>query len=243
MDTEAEQIECSIAVLGYRAGEAIVPFVEQLHSAMSLYQFGWELVIVANYWPGDDDRTPEISKQLAERLDNVRFIAEPKQGAMGWDMKAGLDACTGRWVGVIDGDGQFPAEAILSSFAKIRNEDLDLVKTYRVRRGDGILRRCLSWTYNATFKVFFPEMRRFRDANSKPKIISREAYSKMDLRSDDWFIDAEIMLRAVDLDLAVGEIPVEFSALDDRKSFVRPRAIFAFVGALVRERVRRWRRR
>ena len=243
MNGGSDTIECSIAVLGYRAGDEIIAFVERLHRSMSLFRFDWEIVVVANYWPDDDDPTPKVAEALADRLPNVRFMAEPKEGAMGWDMRRGLDACQGEWIGIIDGDGQFPPEAILSCFAKIKNDDLDMVKTYRVTRGDGLFRRTLSWTYNTTFGLLFPPMRRFRDANSKPKIMSRRAYEQMHLTSDGWFVDAEIMLRAVDLDLCVGEIPVEFSSLDERDSFVRPSAVMEFVTALARERVRRWRRR
>ena len=126
-------VEFSIAVLCYRAEEEIIPFVENLHKIMSLFRFEWELLLVANFWPGTDDRTPEICQRLAERLPFVRVLAEPKEGAMGWDMRRGLDACRGKYIGVIDGDGQFPVEAIFSCFAKIKSDDFDLVKTYRVR--------------------------------------------------------------------------------------------------------------
>src|SRR6266513_3143395 len=118
-------VEFSIAVLCYRAEEEIIPFVEHLHKIMSLFRFEWELLLVANFWPGTDDRTPEICQRLAEQLPFVRVLAEPKEGAMGWDMRRGLDACRGRYIGVIDGDGQFPVEAIFSCFAKIRSDYFD----------------------------------------------------------------------------------------------------------------------
>jgi len=51
-------VEFSIAVLCYRAEEEIIPFVENLHKIMSLFRFEWELVLVANFWPGTGDRTP-----------------------------------------------------------------------------------------------------------------------------------------------------------------------------------------
>ena len=121
-------IEFSIAVLCYRTEEEIIPFIEKLHHVMNLFRFEWEIVLVANYWKNTKDLTPEIAKKLSEKLDHVRYIAESKEGGMGWDMKRGLDACKGTYIGVIDGDGQFPVESIFSCFAKIKSEEVDFVQ-------------------------------------------------------------------------------------------------------------------
>ena len=222
-----------MAVLCYRAGEDILPFIENLHRIMSLFRFEWELVLVANYWPDTGDRTPEICHGLAVRLPHVRCVAEPKQGAMGWDMRKGLEACRGRYIGIIDGDGQFPVEAIFSCFAKIKSADYDLIKTYRVARGDGLYRNVISTVYNWLFRLLFPDYRGYFDVNSKPKIMKREAFLRMDLRSNDWFADAEIMLNALQLQLRIYEIPIKFQTLGGRKSFVKPGAIWEFTRHLV----------
>jgi len=113
---------------------------------------------------------------------------------MGWDMRMGLNAARGEYLGVIDGDGQFPVEAVIACLLKAEMEGLDLTKTYRFRRDDGIYRRMISYTYNGPFKLFFGLQ--IDDVNSKPKIIRREKYELLNLESDDWFADAEIMIRA-----------------------------------------------
>ena len=234
-DTE-QPVEFSMAVLCYQAGQDIVPFVENLHRIMSMFRFHWELVLVANYWPGRDDPTPEIVRGLAERLPGTRYVAEPKQGAMGWDMRRGLEACRGKYIGIIDGDGQFPVEAIFSCFATIKSQDLDFVKTYRVARADGLYRNVISTVYNLLFVMLFPSYRGFYDVNSKPKIMKREAFARMDLQSTDWFIDAEIMINCLALGLRMYEIPIKFQSLGGRKSFVKPGAVFEFLRNLIRHR-------
>ena len=155
---------------------------------------------------------------------------------MGWDMRRGLDACRGRYIGVIDGDGQFPVEAIFSCFAKIRSDDFDLVKTYRVQRQDSFYRRFISTVYNLLFHLFFRGSSMLRDVNSKPKIMAREAYERMTLQSDDWFIDAELILNCINLNLRIYEIPVEFQSLGKRKSFVKPGAIIEFLKHMIEYR-------
>ena len=229
-------VEFSMAILCYRAEDEIIPFVENLHRIMSMFRFEWELVLVANYWPAIPDRTPQIVKALAEKLPRVRYLAMPKEGAMGWDMKRGLDACRGEYIGVIDGDGQFPVEAIFSCFAKIKNDNYDFIKTYRVVRGDSLYRNIISTTYNFIFQLLFPDYRGFKDVNSKPKIMKREAYERMDLHSDDWFIDAELVLNALALKLKLYEIPIKFQQLSGRQSFVKPGSITEFLRNLVEYR-------
>ena len=76
--------------------------------------------------------------------------------------------------------------------------------------------------------------------NSKPKILTRNAYSRMHLKSDDWFIDAEIMIQARRLGLRISELPTGFLGLTGRRSFVRPAAILEFLRNLIRYRIAEW---
>jgi glycosyltransferase involved in cell wall biosynthesis len=152
-------------------------------------------------------------------------------------MRHGLDACRGKYIGVIDGDGQFPVEAIFSCLAKIKSDDFDVVKTYRVQRKDSFYRKFISTVYNLLFHLFFRGSSKLRDVNSKPKIMRREAYERMKLQSDDWFIDAELILNYINLNLRVYEIPVEFQSLGKRKSFVKPGAILEFLKHMIEYRL------
>jgi glycosyltransferase involved in cell wall biosynthesis len=149
-------------------------------------------------------------------------------------MRAGLDAARGTYIGVIDGDGQFPPESIIACLIKAELENLDLTKTYRVLRDDGLHRRIVSWIYNGLFKLLFGLA--VRDINSKPKIIRGDKYPLLQLKSDDWFADAEIIIRARELGFTIGETPVHFRSNDLRGSFVKPAALWEFTANLFRYR-------
>lgn len=224
----------SLVVLCYRSGKSIIPFVERLQRTLDYCNFTWELVLVGNYIEGSNDETPEVVKNLAEGSENIRTVIRPKQGMMGWDMRMGLDAARGTYIGVIDGDGQFPPESIIACLLKCELEDLDFAKTYRVIRDDGFYRRFISTVYNALFSVLFGF--KVRDINSKPKILKREKYELLKLQSDDWFADAEIVIRARELGLKIGETPVHFKINDNRGSFVKPKAILEFTSNLLKYR-------
>ena len=227
----------SLVVLCYRSGQSIIPLVERLQRTLSRCNFSWELVLVGNYVEGSDDETPQVVTKLAEGSPNILTVIRPKQGMMGWDMRMGLDAARGTYIGVIDGDGQFPPESIVACLLKCELEDLDLTKTYRVIRDDGLYRRLISTVYNALFSLLFGF--KVRDINSKPKIMRRDKYELMNLKSDDWFADAEIIIRARELGLKIGETPVHFVLNDKRGSFVKPVAILEFASNLLKYRFSR----
>lgn len=224
----------SLVVLCYRSGHSIVPFIEKLREALSRCNFSSELVLVGNYVEGSNDQTPEVVTELANKYSNVRAVVKAKEGMMGWDMRTGLDAARGTYLGVIDGDGQFPPESIIACLIKAELENLDLTKTYRVLRDDGLHRRIVSWIYNGLFKLLFGLA--VRDINSKPKIIRGDKYPLLQLKSDDWFADAEIIIRARELGFTIGETPVHFRSNDLRGSFVKPAALWEFTANLFRYR-------
>lgn len=162
----------------------------------------------------------------------------PKKGWLGWDVRKGIEATKGDFIALIDGDGQMPAKDIIRVYEQIRKEDLDLVLTYRKKRGDGLYRFILSNTYNFLTKILFPGIP-FRDMNSKPKIIKRSSLNLLNLSVDNWTIDAEIMLQSWQKKLKIQEIATDFHGQPGgRKSFVGKSSIFQFILFLLRFRIR-----
>ena len=226
----------SVVVLAYRSGKNITDFVDSLTSLLDREEPEWELILVANHFADDGDQTPAIAKQLADSHIRIKAVTRIKKGMMGWDMRSGLEAATGKNIAVIDGDGQMPCEDVIRVYRKLVSEGLELTKTYRVNREDGLYRKIISIVYNMIFKILFPGLMS-RDINSKPKIMTREVYSQMNLHSDGWFVDAEIMILARRMKLKIGELGTGFSCLVNRPSFVKISSIFEFLGNLVRFRI------
>ena len=228
--------DISIIILCYMAGAPIRDFVDVIRREGLKRNCRFELILVAHYWPGRDDETPQVVRNYAADKEDCKVVAEPKQGGMGWDMRSGLKAASGRVLVVIDGDNQFSPELVYEVYDMLIAENLDLCKTHRVKRMDGLYRHFISVVFNLVFRILFPGCR-YKDINSKPKALRREAYKKMNLVSDDWFIDAEIMMQAQRLDLQVGSFPIRFEK-NSRQSFVKPWAIFEFLKNLTIHRFR-----
>jgi glycosyltransferase involved in cell wall biosynthesis len=234
----AQPPELSAIVLSYKAGESLVGVVEPLYEQLEASGVSYELILVANFWPGGDDVTPCVANAFADGREAVRVLAERKEGAMGWDMRSGFAAATGGWLVVIDGDAQNPADDVLRMFHAMRETGVDVMKGRRTLRHDGIYRQLVSIVYNVAFRLFF-RTKGLWDINGKPKGLTRAAYERLELRSDDWFIDAEIVLEARSHGLRIGELPVEFFRNEERASLVRPAAIWEFARNMIRVRLGR----
>ena len=193
-------IELSVVVLCYHSGRTILPFFGKLYELLNNLHVEYEIILVANDFAESKDETIEIINQLAFKQPRVKPVTLVKVGMMGGDRLQGMNACSGKYNSVIDGDGQFPIESVVEVYQLINSSDYDIVKTYRSKRHDGLYRILLSNVYNLLFNLLFRGLH-LKDVNSKHKIVSHDVYAKLNLQSIDWFIDAEIMIAARDLKL------------------------------------------
>jgi len=209
---------------------------EPLHEALEARESGYELILVANYWPGQGDRTPEEAAAFAREHTNVRVVTRPKAGGMGWDLRHGLAIARGEELVYLDGDGQVPPESALTVVDQLRATDADVAKGRRRPREDGSVRTVTSFGYNALFRLLFGT-RGLWDINGQPKALARSAYELLDLRTDDWFTDAEIVLKARALRLRIVEVPVRFRPRRIPVSNVGPGTVWEFLVNMLRWRL------
>ena len=220
--------ELSVAVLCYRAEDLAEEYVQKLSKELEDEHIDYELVLVANYMPGSNDKTPDIVRSLAKQNPRLKVVAKEKEGMMGWDLRSGLAAATGKNIATIDGDGQMPSSDVIRIYRLLKETGCDVAKTYRTERNDGFSRWLVSLIYNTFFHVLFPTAY-FKDINSKPKAMRRDVYERMDLISNDWFADAEIMIEVLHHGMTVAEIPTVFYKNERRASFVHINAIGEFL--------------
>lgn len=233
---EFPQLSC--VVLCYRAEEALRDLAEPLHAALDARDESYELILVANFWPGRRDRTPDAAAAFASEHPHVRVVARPKAGAMGWDLRSGLVLARGEYLVYLDGDGQVPPGSALTVADALRESGADVAKGRRRPREDGSIRTVTSFGYNALFRLLFGT-RGLWDINGQPKAMTRAAYERLDLRTDDWFTDAEIVLKARSLGLRIVEVPVRFGPRRFPGSNVGLGTVWEFVANMTRWRLGR----
>lgn len=231
----------SVVVLCYRTGKRISHFVSSVKNILDSRLSGWEIVLVGNYDEGIRDETPGVVNRLAAEDHRLRAITLPKKGRMGWDARMGLNEAKGRYLCIIDGDEQVSAEDVIRVYDKIKNDHLDIGLPYRIKRNDGFLRMMNSRIYNLFTRALFPVVR-VKDINAKPKIFTQEVYEKLHLSSDDWFIDAEMIIKGSKLGLRIGQVPTEFKENEYRRSFVNLKTVIEFMKNLIMARWKEYRK-
>lgn len=188
-----------------------------------------ELLLVDN---GSRDRTGEIIGALAQSDSRVRALRVPVNRGYGLGVRTGLDAATGDWIGWMGGDGQIAPGDVRRVWERAKQDDADLVKVLRVQRNDGLERAIISRGYNLLFEAMFRIGS--RDVNGTPKLFRRDLLRALPLASDDWWLDAEVMLAARRRGARIVEVPVPFLTRAGGASKVRYRTVAEFVWNMVR---------
>ena len=232
--------DISIVILCYRSNETIIPFIAKVKSELANGNISnYELVLVANYFENDSDKTPMIVKELESNDERIKVVTEKKMGMLGWDVRKGLRASTGDTIVLIDGDGQMPPKDIVRLYAVFKSGEFDFIKTYRIVRYDGFYRKTTSIIFNLIFKILFPATP-YRDINSKPKLWTRAALEKINLKCNGWFIDGEMVLEANYHKFIFAEIPTEFYENEWRGSFIKTQTVFEMVFMMFYYRIKYW---
>lgn len=188
----------------------------------------YELVLVNN---GSIDNTKAILTKMAEQSSRIRVVNIEKNIGYGNGILQGIACATGEFVGFTCSDGQIMPTTILDIYRKVRDEGYDLGKTKRIERHDGLLRFLLSRGYNLLLSLFFFSW--IQDVNGYPKIMKRSLFSEMDIISNDWFIDTEIMIKAKKNGLRIIEVPAIFHSRKAGKSQINFITVFEFLKNLL----------
>lgn len=206
-------INLSLVLPFYNEEENVQWVCEELMRTFNAHSLKYELIAVDNgSWDKTVQIVPDLAKQYPDIIKPCRV--EVNQG-YGYGILQGLKQVSGEYVGYSPGDGQVPAEDILRVYLKAKELELDFVQGQRLRKDSGI-RRMNTLTFNTIFHLFFGCP--VRDVGSNPKIFKRKWLEKMNLRSKDWFIDSEVILKIHHYGGKMQEFPVAFRKREMGKS-------------------------
>lgn len=82
-------------------------------------------VIVVN--DGSSDATPQIAQRFVDREPRIFRLISKENGGHGSTINAGLDAATGMYFRVVDGDDWVNTDGLVELIAKLEHTDADLV--------------------------------------------------------------------------------------------------------------------
>ena len=220
--------EFSLVIPFYNEEANCKEVITRLVEVLDQHDVDYELVSVNN---GSEDHTGMILSHCAESNPRIRIVTVEENQGYGWGIVSGLSQSAGLFVGYVDGDLQISPEDILRVYTHIKEHGEDICKGTRTDRGDGFKRRAISAVYNLFFKLLFQCT--VRDVNAKPKVMKHSCYTRLDLQSKDWFIDAELIIKADGLGMLIEEVLVDFKARTEGKSNVHLGSILEFFKNLI----------
>jgi glycosyltransferase involved in cell wall biosynthesis len=177
----------------------------RLLAAFSKAGYALEIIAVDN---GSHDKPGEIIRALAAANPAIVHHRVEINEGYGKGVLQGLPLTSAPWVGMIPADGQVDAEDVVRLYEAVHLGDSWMIAKVRRRfRLDGLLRKCVSVTYNLLFRMLWPTVRSI-DINGTPKLIPRRAIAAMGLKSNGWFLDPEIMIKSHALGMRVIEVNV-----------------------------------
>lgn len=218
--------DLSVVVPCYNEEECLRDTIPPLAAAFAEAGVDVELVLVDN---GSTDSTGEVIDSLIEDGFPIRKATVEVNIGQGQGFLTGFAHATGRHIANFCADGQVPAADVVKVYeAAVAAGRPTLAKARRRYRNDSWMRKILSIIYNGMMQVLFVGLPSI-DVNGNPKVLPSEILRQMELRSTDWFIEAEIMLKAHYLRMPTIEFDVFGLAREGGSSHVRFDAVIEFV--------------
>ncbi|OON98794.1 MAG: bactoprenol glucosyl transferase [Epulopiscium sp. Nele67-Bin004] len=122
----------SIVVPCYNEEKVLKLFYEETVPQLeNIANTTFEIILVND---GSKDNTLQVMKHLANIDNRVIYISLSRNFGKESAIFAGLEACTGDFVGLMDADLQDPPQLLGEMYQTLKNEDYDCVATRRVTR-------------------------------------------------------------------------------------------------------------
>lgn len=223
----------SLVIPCYNEENAITNTAIRIAEEFRVHKVDLELILVDN---GSKDHTGEVIEALiADGWPVKKVRVEVNQG-YGYGVLCGLAAAEGRWVGFSCADEQVEAHDVYKLYnLASKSASPKLFKVRRRFRLEGVVRRIVSGSYNLLTSMMFGNLGSM-DLNANPKLMPREYARAMQLASKDWFLDAEVMIKARLLNLPVFEMNVFSLMRSEGASNVKPATCYEFLANLCSHR-------
>ena len=180
----------------------------------------YEIIIIED---GSPDKTGEVADALAVLYPKVRVIHHPKNLGYGATLRDGFLNAKMDYVFYTDGDNQFDLDEMKKFVALIPFSDI--VVGYRKEKQYSLYRKFTSLCYNYLLRLIFDI--HYWDIDCAFKLFKADLFKKIEIKSIDAFIDAEIMLKAEQLGYTVTELGVKhLPRVDGISTGARPSVIF-----------------
>ncbi len=162
---------------------------------------------------GGSDRSLEIVQEIAQADPRVRYWRNKNDRGKGHAIRTGIATAKAGVIAFFDADLQFYAEDLLKLTQPLIDGKVDVTIGSRFRRESAKdtqanpIRSAGNWIVSAFVTILFGQ--RITDALAGVKAMTRQAAAKIDLQSDSFEYEVEIVANAIRHGLRLKEIPID----------------------------------
>ena len=141
------------------------------------------------------DSTGKLADELSSKDRRIKVVHHQTNCGLGGSMKSGFANAGMDVILYSDTDLPFDMMELRKAYRLMRYYEADVVSAFRFdRTGEGLRRLIYSNVYNALIKTFF--RLRIKDVNFSFKLVRRDIFKDITLKSEGSFIDAELLVKA-----------------------------------------------
>jgi len=188
---------------------------EEIMSYFEQKNIPCEIIIVDD---GSSDGTGKSADALASKYKNISVIHHKINEGYGRSLRDGFHASKYEYLFFTDSDRQFKINSLDSFLPHIREENVDMVIGYRIARKDSFSRVFLSGCFNKLIRIIFSL--KCKDIDCAFKLFKKEAFERLEIKSDDFLFNTELLAKAQLKKLSIVQAGVEHHPRSQGKSTV-----------------------
>jgi cellulose synthase/poly-beta-1,6-N-acetylglucosamine synthase-like glycosyltransferase/glycosyltransferase involved in cell wall biosynthesis/O-antigen/teichoic acid export membrane protein len=207
--------------------------LERIHNSFKKTEYKYNIIVIDD---NSNDDSINVLKSLSKKYP-LQFSLKNGKGGKAYSIIEGVKLSKNDYFAMIDGDLQYPPEAIPEMFKLALENDLGVVVGNRVYQKIGRVRSFVSKA--GRFIVGKLVTGLSRDTQSGLKVIKREIIEHVDLRHVyPWSIDVPMLHTAKDLGYEIGSIDIPFSLRENGTSKVNLlKATLQIVGGALKQKL------
>lgn len=195
----------SIVIPTLNEADNLDPLFKRINESLTSAEIPYEIIVIDDH---STDSTAQIAKSAPAEY-NVQFHTKEGTPGKAHSLMEGFAIAQYELVCMIDGDLQYPPEAIKLMYHKLQYCEADIVLTERIDNKTSPLRRLMSYTFNTVFTRMLFGIN--YDTQSGLKLFRKSILKTINIDPSPWTFDLEFIVRALEHNYVIVSQQISFS--------------------------------